>query len=130
MLIAVVVETMTNVVVKTYPHIGKMVKEVAKIIQLLKNISDLERLSTKVATRRATPRDLIGIVNSVSAIPKLLELLNKGNDSKKIEFVRNIFGNHSDLIALLSNALTDDPPITTGDGNSIRSGYSNKFTNV
>ena len=97
------------------------------VIQLLKNISDLERLSTKVATRRATPRDLIGIVNSVSAIPKLRELLNKGNDSKKIEFVRNIFGNHSDLIALLSNALTDDPPITTGDGNSIRSGYSNKL---
>ena len=97
------------------------------VIQLLKNISDLERLSTKVATRRATPRDLIGIVNSVSAIPKLQELLNKGNDSKKIEFVRNIFGNHSDLIALLSNALTDDPPITTGDGNSIRSGYSNKL---
>ena len=97
------------------------------VIQLLKNISDLERLSTKVATRRATPRDLIGIVNSVSAIPKLLELLNRGNDSKKIEFVRNIFGNHSDLIALLSNALTDDPPITTGDGNSIRSGYSNKL---
>ena len=97
------------------------------VIQLIKNISDLERLSTKVATRRATPRDLIGIVNSVSAIPKLLELLNKGNDSKKIAFVRNIFGNHSDLIALLSNALTDDPPITTGDGNSIRSGYSNKL---
>ncbi|MQF68543.1 DNA mismatch repair protein MutS [SAR202 cluster bacterium AD-802-K11_MRT_200m] len=97
------------------------------VIQLLKNISDLERLSTKVATRRATPRDLIGIVNSVSAIPKLRELLNKGNDSKKIEFVRNIFGNHSDLIALLSNALTDDPPITTGDGNSIRYGYSNKL---
>ena len=97
------------------------------VIQLLKNISDLERLSTKVATRRATPRDLIGIVNSVSAIPKLLEILNRGNDSKKIEFVRNIFGNHSDLIALLSNALTDDPPITTGDGNSIRSGYSNKL---
>jgi len=97
------------------------------VIQLLKNISDLERLSTKVATRRATPRDLIGIVNSVSAIPKLLELLNRGNDSKKIEFVRNIFGNHSDLISLLSNALTDDPPITTGDGNSIRSGYSNKL---
>ena len=97
------------------------------VIQLLKNISDLERLSTKVATRRATPRDLIGIVNSVSAIPKLRELLNKGNDSKKIEFVRNIFGNHSDLISLLSNALTDDPPITTGDGNSIRSGYSNKL---
>ena len=97
------------------------------VIQLLKNISDLERLSTTVATRRATPRDLIGIVNSVSAIPKLLELLNRGNDSKKIEFVRNIFGNHSDLISLLSNALTDDPPITTGDGNSIRSGYSNKL---
>tara|TARA_B100001123_G_scaffold65571_1_gene72769 strand:- start:24862 stop:27366 length:2505 start_codon:yes stop_codon:yes gene_type:complete len=97
------------------------------VIQLLKNISDLERLSTKVATRRATPRDLIGIVNSVSAIPKLLEILNRGNDSKKIEFVRNLFGNHSDLIALLSNALTDDPPITTGDGNSIRSGYSNKL---
>ncbi len=97
------------------------------VIQLLKNISDLERLSTKVATRRATPRDLIGIVNSVSAIPKLLELLNRGNDTQKIEFVRNIFGNHSDLISLLSNALTDDPPITTGDGNSIRSGYSNKL---
>ena len=97
------------------------------VIQLLKNISDLERLSTKVATRRATPRDLIGIVNSVSAIPKLLELLNRGNDSKKIEFGRNIFGNHSDLVSLLSNALTDDPPITTGDGNSIRSGYSNKL---
>ncbi|MBE42097.1 MAG: DNA mismatch repair protein MutS [Chloroflexi bacterium] len=97
------------------------------IIQILKNISDLERLSTKVATGRATPRDLIGIAKSISTIPDLIDLLATGDDAHKIQFVRNIFGNHSELLATLSSALNDDPPTTTGDGNAIRTGYSKKL---
>ena len=97
------------------------------VMEILKNISDLERLSTKVATRRATPRDLIGITKSISIIPNLIDLLSNGDDSHKIHFARDIFRDHSELLTTLSSALNDDPPTTVGDGNAIKPGYSKEL---
>jgi len=97
------------------------------IMEILKNASDLERLSTKVATRRATPRDLIGITKSISIIPNLIDLLSNGDDSYKIHFARNTFRDHSELLTTLSSALNDDPPTTVGDGNAIKPGYSKEL---
>ena len=97
------------------------------VMEILKNASDLERLSTKVATRRATPRDLIGITKSISIIPNLIDLLSNGDDSHKIHFARNTFRDHSELLTTLSSALNDDPPTTVGDGNAIKPGYSKEL---
>ena len=97
------------------------------VMEILKNASDLERLSTKVATRRATPRDLIGITKSISIIPNLIDLLSNGDDSHKIHFARNIFRDHSELLTTLSSSLNDDPPTTVGDGNAIKPGYSKEL---
>ena len=97
------------------------------VMEILKNASDLERLSTKVATRRATPRDLIGITKSISIIPNLIDLLSNGDDSHKIHFARDIFRDHSELLTTLSSALNDDPPTTVGDGNAIKPGYSKEL---
>ena len=97
------------------------------VMEILKNASDLERLSTKVATRRATPRDLIGITKSISIIPNLIDLLSNGDDSHKIHFARNTFQDHSELLTTLSTSLNDDPPTTVGDGNAIKPGYSKEL---
>ena len=97
------------------------------VMEILKNASDLERLSTKVATRRATPRDLIGITKSISIIPNLIDLLSNGDDSHKIYFARNTFRDHSELLTTLSSSLNDDPPTTVGDGNAIKPGYSKEL---
>ena len=97
------------------------------VMEILKNASDLERLSTKVATRRATPRDLIGITKSISIIPNLIDLLSNGDDSHKIHFARNTFRDHSELLTTLSTSLNDDPPTTVGDGNAIKPGYSKEL---
>ena len=97
------------------------------VMEILKNTSDLERLSTKVATRRATPRDLIGITKSISIIPNLIDLLSNGDDSHKIHFARNTFRDHSELLTTLSSSLNDDPPTTVGDGNAIKPGYSKEL---
>ena len=97
------------------------------VMEILKNASDLERLSTKVATRRATPRDLIGITKSISIIPNLIDLLSNGDDSHKIHFARNTFQDHSELLTTLSSSLNDDPPTTVGDGNAIKPGYSKEL---
>jgi len=97
------------------------------VMEILKNASDLERLSTKVATRRATPRDLIGITKSISIIPNLIDLLSNGDDSHKIHFARNTFRDHSELLTTLSSSLNDDPPTTVGDGNAIKPGYSKEL---
>ena len=97
------------------------------VMEILKNASDLERLSTKVATRRATPRDLIGITKSISIIPNIIDLLSNGDDSHKIHFARNTFRDHSELLTTLSSSLNDDPPTTVGDGNAIKPGYSKEL---
>ncbi len=51
----------------------------AQIRQLLKRIPDLERMTTRVLSGRATPRDLLGIRMTLESVPELREKLEAAN---------------------------------------------------
>ena len=88
----------------------------------LKKLSDIERISNRINTNHATPRDLVSLRESLKNIPEILKLL-----SEDLEMIGYDFGQIDaceDELALLSRAIDDDPPATLQHTGVIRAGYS------
>lgn len=93
---------------------------------LLKSVRDLERLMTKIATSFANPKDLVSLRLSLEQIEPLKMSL-KGCLEPFLSEIRESLLDVSDLILLLKNALVDEPPIKTSEGNLFRAGYNQEL---
>jgi len=90
----------------------------AALREALDGVRDLERLGAKAAAKRATPRDLGGMRDSLQRLPRLAEAVGDlyGLDAG--------FDPLADLAATLAAALVDRPPAALGDGDLIRPGHA------
>jgi DNA mismatch repair protein MutS len=89
----------------------------------LRAMSDLERVIARVATGRATPRDLGAIRSTLERIPRLGELLGRCASPTLSALARGLAA-VEDLVERLRHALPDEPPAMLADGGAIRAGYS------
>jgi DNA mismatch repair protein MutS len=88
----------------------------------LKRLSDLERLVARAATGIAGPRDMAALRASLLAMPVLAEPLRKVGLGR-IQELREQIVDHSQLAALLDQALVADPPHSIREGGVIRPGH-------
>lgn len=93
------------------------------IREQLRGVYDLERLLSRVATGRATPRDLAFISRTLGALPKLKAKLT-ARKSTLLSRLENDLDLCPEIRAQLESALLEDCPLTTKDGGIIRGGYS------
>lgn len=99
----------------TYPEV--------KII--LRQIGDIERITTRIALKTARPRDLAGLRSSLLLIPGLQFLERHTNNSKVIQEVTRNFGSISSEIAIkLQGAIKEEPSLLIREGGVINNGYS------
>ncbi|MEO5928564.1 MAG: DNA mismatch repair protein MutS [Candidatus Kapaibacterium sp.] len=89
----------------------------------LRAMSDLERIVARVATGRASPRDLGSIRSTLERMPRMIELLGRCSAPTLTTLARS-FSPLEDLVARLTEALPEEPPATLADGGAIRGGYS------
>ncbi len=102
-------------------------KDIRKdLAAVLKKIGDLERLITKVVTRRANPRELASLGRALSKIPEIKGLISEFT-SDLIKEIRASLKNCREVSEQISNALTDDPPANLSLGGVIREGYSSQL---
>jgi DNA mismatch repair protein MutS len=95
----------------------------ARARELLRDVSDLERLAGKLGTGRVAPRDLVGLRRSLGVLPALGGLTPADGP----ELLRELAGGldvMADLHDLLSRAIADEPSATLGEGGVIRAGWS------
>ncbi|HKY89448.1 MAG TPA: DNA mismatch repair protein MutS, partial [Nevskiaceae bacterium] len=76
----------------------------------LRDIADVERILARVALRSARPRDLIGLRDSLLALPQVIETLARV-ESARIAELRERLGQHDETAAELRGALEDSPPL-------------------
>jgi DNA mismatch repair protein MutS len=95
----------------------------------LKASSDLERIIARVATARATPRDLGCVRSTLERLPRIIELLG-GCSSPTLATIARSFVYPADLVDQLHDALPDEPPATLADGGAIRSGFSPELDEI
>ncbi len=91
----------------------------------LGDVRDIERLSSRAVTRRASPRDLGGLQRSLDALPDVKSALDglAGRDgSSALERIALDLDLLSDLSSELSRLLVDEPPAQLGGGDAIRPG--------
>ena len=94
-----------------------------EIIELLRKVYDIERLSGKISYGNANARDLISLKNSLSNLPELKELLSEGkSDLLKREYER--LDELKDIFKLIDDAIVEEPPISVKEGGIIKTGYS------
>jgi len=89
----------------------------------LDGVRDLERLGGRAAARRATPRDLAGLRDSLHRLPDVLSALDglaHRDGSDLLESLVARFDLLADLSGMLTAHLTDRPPAVLGDGETIR----------
>ncbi len=90
---------------------------------ILKEIQDLERISSRISYGSAGPRDLIALKRSLEALPHLREFLSL-REASFFQARSASMGDFSELAKRIASALTDSPPASIRDGGAIRSGYN------
>ena len=94
------------------------------IYELLKTISDLDRLLGKLAAERISPKELGNFRNSLISIEKIKELLLPHPDV--LAWVSPLH-NHKDLIDYLQSHLNEELPVNINKGNVIKEGVSEEL---
>jgi DNA mismatch repair protein MutS len=95
----------------------------ADVREQLATIPDLQRLTTRVSTNRATPRDLLGISRALRQLPKIKAKVT-GRHAKLLQELEARLELCPDLRDLLDRGLAEEPPTTLKDGGVIREGFS------
>lgn len=95
-----------------------------EIRQLLKEVYDMERLMTRVAYQRATPRELLALKGSFKVLPALRSIIETLPPTAIFSEILEELDTLEDLWALLESALTEDLPANWKEGGFIRDGYS------
>ncbi|MHC4547490.1 MAG: DNA mismatch repair protein MutS [Planctomycetota bacterium] len=90
--------------------------------EALKAVRDIERIVSRAATRRCSPRDLVGLKASLEIVPSLRNLL-AGVGSECLQRIRSDLDPVPELRDLLARALSDVPPSHLRDGGVIHDGY-------
>lgn len=97
--------------------------ERVELVENLKNVYDLERLSGRVAYGNVNARDLVQLRNSLFQIPKIKAVLTSMSGAAHLNALGENLDPCDELSELLENAIIDSPPISIREGGIIRDGY-------
>ncbi len=93
------------------------------IVDSLKGVYDLERLSGRVAFGNVNPRELLQLAKSLEATKPIIQALAESGNQDLEKYEQGI-DPQSELAESITNCLVDQPPISAKDGGIIRAGVS------
>ncbi|WP_174492835.1 MULTISPECIES: DNA mismatch repair protein MutS [Acinetobacter] len=98
---------------------------------VLKDISDIERVLSRVALGSARPRDLVQLRQACAQIPLLRHalqpILTQQNTSVLLSELNQELGDFNGLHARLMSAIVENPPVLLRDGNVIAEGFDSEL---
>ena len=92
----------------------------------LAGVQDLERLAGRVTLGAASPRDLLGLRQSLARIPLLRKYLSNCPSARLSELHAEM-DELADVRERIESALADDPPALASDPGVIRRGYNKEL---
>lgn len=96
------------------------------IKEILKEIYDLERLSSRIAFGNINARDLKWISSSLKVLPELKQQLYSFNEPLTDQLVNQII-DLSHITKLIDDAIIDNPPLTIKEGNIIKDHFNEEL---
>ena len=101
-------------------------KSLHNLKRLLSGIFDLERLIIKIGAASPSPRDMIGLKNSLKPLKELKESLLYSSSSL-LQSAAEKIADFQALIELIEEALVEDPPFRLSDGGAFKEGYNQEL---
>ncbi len=89
--------------------------------EALKQVTDLERVITRVVTGTVNGRDLLGLARGFRGLPDVLTQLAQMK-SPLLTQLRDSIDPMEDYVALIESTIVEDPPLTIREGGIIRRG--------
>lgn len=96
------------------------------IKEILKEIYDLERLSSRIAFGNINARDLKWIASSLKVLPELKQQLYSFNEPLTDQLANQII-DLSHITKLIDDAIIDNPPLTIKEGNIIKDHFNEEL---
>ena len=97
-----------------------------KLRETLKTVQDLERLTARVALSTAGPRDLIGLRQSLAAVPRVRVLLQDCQAPLVKSLVAEL-DELADVRSWIEDTIDAEPPALARDGGFIRDGVDSEI---
>jgi len=94
-----------------------------QIRTVLKKFGDLERLISRICTRRANARDLLTLGKSIALIPEIKSLISK-SEIPLLSEINGAFLDLEEVAQRIEQAIVDDPPLAITEGGIIKEGYN------
>lgn len=101
--------------------------EVLQAIQYqIKQISDLERLISKIATGKASPKEVVILKDSLKAIQPIKKTASESSD-KSLQKIGKNLDNCEVVVEKISDTLNEEAPVSINKGNAIASGVNSEL---
>ncbi len=98
-------------------------EEKDRLRELLREISDLERLAGRIGCGTANARDMAALRTTLALLPKLHQILS----TFKAQWVKDrvdSWDNLKDVHLLLEQSISEEPPLALKEGGLIKAGYN------
>lgn len=94
--------------------------------EILKEVYDIERLSSKIATGNCNARDMAALRQSISQLPMLKSILCS-TELENFQRLQAEMDPLEDLFSLLNDTLIENPPLSVKEGGFIKEGCSQEL---
>ncbi len=94
----------------------------ARVQDVLRGLSDIERIASRIAMASVRPRELAGLRATLATLPALGDLLGAA-DNELLRHLRATLAIAPEWHALLARAIADEPALAVRDGGVIANGY-------
>ncbi|MDF1518548.1 MAG: DNA mismatch repair protein MutS, partial [Lutibacter sp.] len=92
----------------------------------IKQISDIERLVSKVAVGKVNPREVVALKNSLNAIIPIKEAAEKSNN-EALKIIGEQLQSCTTIREKITKTLNEEAPVNISKGNAIASGVSEEL---
>ncbi len=107
-------------------HLTKEDTMLTKLQQNIKQMGDLERLISKVATGKINPKEVIQLKNSLEAIVPIKQLTSQ-SDNEALQLISDQLHPCDLLRAKIKEMLNEEAPVLIPKGKTIADGYSKEL---
>ncbi|GIM54766.1 DNA mismatch repair protein MutS [Capnocytophaga cynodegmi] len=104
-------------------HFMGHIDALQKIKEHISKISDIERLISKVATGKITPREVVQLKNSLEMIPPIKEICNQAKNHD-LNVLADKLHSCEELCDQIAVTLNEEAPVNILKGNAIKEGVS------
>ena len=92
----------------------------------LQQVSDIERLISKVATGKVSPREVVLLKNSLKAIQPIKNVAEASKNAA-VKMIGKLLHDCEELVKKITTSLFEDAPVNINKGNAIASGVSTEL---